>query len=337
MDIFDKQSKIANKKLAFHFGSWFIIYLFPIIILVLIESYPVNWSLKFVFCLVVTAVIPTYLHFYILNKFFNRKDYYGYILLLITIISLSALIAYYFFAIVYDVSNHYLQWWIDITVVLVLTSALKIIWNGLAQRLKMQEIRAKNLESELQLLKGQMNPHFYFNTLNNLYSLSLEKSDKVPEIILKLSELMRYILESSKREKVKLEDEITYLKNYLSLEKLRIEDENAIRFETHGNWEGKEIIPMILIPFAENCIKHGVVNSSKGWFINIVLKIDDKKLTFSTENRRKISMDNSNNSTSTKVGLKNVQKRLELLYPNRHHLNIRQNETTYQVSLEIHL
>jgi len=237
----------------------------------------------------------------------------------------------------YESTNNYIQWIIDIFLVLVITSALKIIWNGLAERLNMQEIKAKNLESELQLLKGQMNPHFYFNTLNNLYSLSLEKSEKVPETILKLSDIMRYILESSNRQNVKLDEEITYLKNYLSLERLRTEDENNIRLEVSGKLKGKEIIPMILMPFAENCIKHGKVNSAKGWYINIDIQVEGNKLTFSTENRKNYQTISDAISSSPKVGLRNVKKRLKLLYPDTHQLNIQEDDTHYKVLLEIQL
>ncbi|MFC1550379.1 sensor histidine kinase [Candidatus Neomarinimicrobiota bacterium] len=337
MNIFDKQSKIGYKKLAIHCGSWCATYLFIIFILVAVESYPINWSIKLALYLVITAAVPTYLHFYIWNKYFNREDYLLYIILVIATICLSALIAYNFFTAFYEATMYFIAWCIDIVFVLVFTSALKIVSNGLSERFKMQEIRAKNLESELQLLKGQMNPHFYFNTLNNLYSLSLEKSEKVPETIVKLSEIMRYILESSKKEKVKLDEEITYLNNYLSLERLRSEDEDVIRFETKGIWEGKYISPMILIQFAENCVKHGMVNSSKGWFININLTVDDNKLTFSTENRINTSKGNGINSTSPKVGLKNVKKQLKLLYPDKHQLTIRQDEINYKVLLEIYL
>ncbi|MFC1527735.1 sensor histidine kinase [Candidatus Neomarinimicrobiota bacterium] len=336
MNIFDKQSKISYKKLLLHFVSWCALFLFIIFILVVLESYPAIWVLSLAFCLTATAAIPTYLHFYILNKFFNRKNYFIYIILVITIISLTALTAYYFFTNAYKATNIYIAWCIDITFVLILTSALKITWNGLAERLNMQEIKAKNLESELQLLKGQMNPHFYFNTLNNLYSLSLEKSEKVPETILKLSDIMRYILESSNRQIVPLDEEITYLKNYLSLERLRSEDENNIKFEISGDLEGKMISPMILMPFAENCIKHGNVNSARGWYINIGIIVEGNKLILSTRNRKKSKKISNKISSSPKVGLKNVQKRLKLLYPDRHKLNI-QDDAYYTVLLEIQL
>ena len=337
MDIVNKQNKIYYMKLALHFGSWCALYFFINFILIVIELKPVHWSLILALCLVITAAIPTYLHFYILNKYFNRNHYFAYIILVFTIIGFSSLIAYYFFTSVYNSSMYYIAWCIDIVVVIIITSSLKILWNGLSERVKFQETRTKNLESELQLLKGQMNPHFYFNTLNNLYSLSLEKSDKVPGIIIQLSDIMRYILDSSKKDIVALDEEITYLKNYLALERLRFEAEDGIKFETQGDWKGKKIIPMILMPFAENCIKHGDVDCSKGWIIDINLSIKDNKLTFSTVNRIKNTRDIKGNLNSTKIGINNVQRRLELIYPNRHNLNINQHNTTFQVTLEIDL
>ena len=337
MGIINKQNNMNYKKFALHCASWSLLYLFIIFILVAVDSHPINWSLILAICLVVTAAIPIYLHFYFFNKYFNNNHYILYSIAVVTIVCLSALSAFYFYSKVYDSTMYLIAWCIDVFVVIVLSSALKILWNGLSERVKYQETRTKNLESELQLLKTQMNPHFYFNTLNNLYSLSLEKSDRVPDIIVQLSDIMRYVLDSSKKNKVALEEEITYLKNYLSLEKLRSEEDNAIKFETHGTWEGKDIIPMILIPFAENCIKHGDINSKKGWLINISLIVRDNKLIFSTRNRKKSSLDMYNSSKSTGLGIKNVKRRLELLYPNKHQLDISQDETNFRITLEIDL
>lgn len=199
--------------------------------------------------------------------------------------------------------------------------------------------RQQEKEAELKLLKAQLNPHFLFNTLNNLYGLSVVKSDKLPALMLKLSDLLRYSLYETKEKLVPLEKEIEYLENYISLEKIRLEDKTDIQFTKSGDVLTKKIAPMLLIVFVENAFKHlGVLETAKS---KVVVSIEEKegKLFFNCEN----TLDNSNIKTEnleqgkSGIGLQNAKKRLALLYPNKHDFKISKSANSYKITLNISL
>ena len=156
------------------------------------------------------------------------------------------------------------------------TSAVKLAKDWIQNQQLMKEKEKQYLETELNFLKAQIQPHFFFNTLNNLYSLTLKKSDQAPEIVLKLSALMSYMLYESNTSKVSLSKEITYLQNYLDLEKLRFGQRLVVIFEMEGPIEEVSIPPMILILFLENSFKHGVKNNLNKIRIDISLKVEDR-------------------------------------------------------------
>jgi LytS/YehU family sensor histidine kinase len=195
--------------------------------------------------------------------------------------------------------------------------------------------RQQEKEAELRLLKGQLNPHFLFNTLNNLYGLSVMKSDKLPSLMLKLSDLLRYSLYETKETYVPLEKEIKYLENYMSLEKIRLEDKTEIRFDKTGNFSDKKIAPMLLIVFVENAFKYLEVSKDKLSKVKVNLKTEDNKLIFNCENtfdETEISKQNLETSKSG-IGLQNAKKRLDLIYPNKHQLTIKKENENYVVQL----
>jgi LytS/YehU family sensor histidine kinase len=218
-------------------------------------------------------------------------------------------------------------------IILALTfgSALKISRDSFLRR---QEEK----EAELKLLKAQLNPHFLFNTLNNLYGLSVVKSDKLPSLMLKLSDLLRYSLYETKDMLVPLEKEIQYLENYISLEKIRLENQTTIEFNNSGSIESKSIAPMLLIVFVENAFKHlGDVKNKKSSVL-VDLKVEHETLCFECTN----SVDESKlNETALEkgrsgIGLNNVKKRLQLLYPNKHQLKIDNKNGYYHIKLKLH-
>ena len=216
------------------------------------------------------------------------------------------------------------------------TTAIKLIKKGIMDRLEIKEINQKQLETELSLLKAQVNPHFFFNTLNNLYSLSLSKSKKVPEVILKLSEMMRYVLESAKKQKVGLEQEIEFINSYISLERLRYTDNCDISFKTSGNLREKMIAPMILVTFVENAFKHGSCSPASKPYVHIKLNMEGNLMKFSVKNSIG-EINNNGLNNSSKTGLSNVRRRLDLLYPNRYRLDINKNSDSFEVYLELSL
>lgn len=197
------------------------------------------------------------------------------------------------------------------------------------------ETELKLRESELKLLRAQIHPHFLFNTLNNLYGLTLEKSDLAPDLVLKLSELMDYMLYKCNKPKVKLTNELEHLKNYIEIEQIRYGQKLKLNFEIDGNPGELEIAPMLLLAFFENAFKHGASKSLGKPFVDIKLTIANSQLH--------LNIRNSCDPASTKnedythgIGLKNVQKRLELIYPG-HSLQIGNKADTFEIDLELNL
>jgi sensor histidine kinase YesM len=203
-------------------------------------------------------------------------------------------------------------------------------WAALDARRRTLE--TEKLHAELQFLKAQVNPHFLFNTLNNLYYLSTIKSDTAPLVIAKLSEVMRYMIYDSNHEYIPLDKEIEYMQHYISLERLRIKDGIPLEFEVTGPTD-MVISPLILITFLENAFKHGVSNGIDHCWVKARLQVDESSLRYSIANSKigKIGYP----ADGEGIGLTNVQRRLQLSYPGKHRLNIDDCEDSYRVTLTI--
>ncbi len=197
--------------------------------------------------------------------------------------------------------------------------------------LKEQLAKEKTL-SEIKLLKSQISPHFLFNTLNNLYSLVQRKSDEAPEAVLMLSDLMRYMLKENSKEKIELVKEISYVKSYIELQRLRLSNPNIVKSEILIDNATAMISPMLLIPFVENTFKHADITSENA-IIEFKLELKNNRLFFNVVN----NIGNRKKDETTGVGLKNVKRRLDLLYPNNHKLEIRNEDNKFHVELELNL
>jgi hypothetical protein len=187
--------------------------------------------------------------------------------------------------------------------------------------------------AELNYLRKQTNPHFLFNTLNSIYSLAYKKSDLVPDAIVTLSEMMRYMLYETDNKTVPLEKEINYIKNYIDLQKLRLNNIENIFINVHGETRNKSIEPLLLISFIENAFKYGTDYKGVA-FIKIKIVIKDNILDFWVENKIESHIKDPNNSG---IGLTNIKNRLNLLYPNAHQLTIIETENNYSVHLNLKL
>lgn len=194
-----------------------------------------------------------------------------------------------------------------------------------------KQLKNEKAKAELQLLKNQINPHFFFNTLNNLYGLTVEKSDKAPEMILKLSEMMRYTIYEGKEDFVALNSEITYLTNYIELHKIRYQKKVNISFDLDAKHNHK-IAPLLFIILLENAFKHGVEGLTEDAYISMKLKTTDDDIRFSVEN----NFDLTKNVTSG-IGLNNLKQRLKLMYPNKHNYSAEKQSSTYKTTLEIQI
>lgn len=197
-----------------------------------------------------------------------------------------------------------------------------------------KSLREAKTQAELAFLKTQINPHFLYNTLNYIYSLAYPVSDKLADAVIKLSQLMRYMLTESASADgtVDLQKEVDYIENYISIYQLRFEEGFYVDFKAEGNIAGKRVAALMLIPFVENAFKHGVVNDPARP-VRINLKLTGNRLDFSVSNK----INQSQKDHSTGVGLVNIRRRLELIYPNKSELLVSENGQTYKATLVIRL
>ena len=195
-----------------------------------------------------------------------------------------------------------------------------------------EQLEKEKLAAELKLLKSQINPHFLFNTLNNLYALTLNNSDKSPEVVYKLSQLMSYMLYDSNQVEVPLEKEIQYIQNYIALEKIRYSNLD-VSLNVFDDITDVHLAPLLILPFVENSFKHGVSNQlSRGW-IRIDIQVQESTLVIKVENSKEAGKGNTKPLSG--IGLQNVRKRLDLIYHNHHSLQIINEEELYLVILKI--
>lgn len=212
--------------------------------------------------------------------------------------------------------------------------AIKIVKKWFIQQQEKHEVEKRNLTNELKLLKTQLHPHFLFNTMNNLYALSLEESSKTSAGIAKISELLRSVLYDCNDPEIDLEKEVSLIENFIELEKMRYDKKLDISLLIDGEISGHKIAPMILFTFVENCFKHGLRQKNGSPFVNIELSTSKHIISFITEN----SISNKLKVTKRKtggIGLKNVKKRLDLIYADRYSLKINKEENKFRVKLEI--
>lgn len=194
------------------------------------------------------------------------------------------------------------------------------------------ELKSDNLTTELLWLRSQINPHFLFNTLNNIYYLAYSKSEAAPSAILKLSAIMRYMLYESNEPRVPLEKEVAYLNDYITLHQMRMKEDKGILFNINGSVGQKMIAPMLLVPFVENAFKHGSLSNKDPLIINLLIK--DGTITFELINKfKEVAVENKDQIGG--IGLENIKRRLSLIYPDRNNLSILNSGSRFHVVLII--
>jgi LytS/YehU family sensor histidine kinase len=230
--------------------------------------------------------------------------------------------------------NNLVIWFIQETYLVGMVTGIKFVKDSFLNQQWMKEKEKHYLETELKFLRSQIHPHFFFNTLNNIYSLTLKKSDQAPGVILKLSDLMSYMLYESNAPLVPLSKEIDYLQNYIDVEQLRFGQRLSVSFTRSGFIEEVNIPPMILILFLENSFKHGVKNNISKIHIDISLRVDKDFLFFKVDN----PLTEDEVSTENKgIGLTNVRRRLDLLYGDSYTLDIPVQEGIFSIALKMPL
>ena len=282
------------------------------------------------------------INYVILPKFFYKKKYLAFLisilLCLAAVILVEELILERIFfpdtrgrgfpGIIYTL--------LQVLPVILILSGFKFAWDANQKQQEVNQLKAAIEESELQFLKSQINPHFLFNNLNNLYSYAIEQSPKTPDIILELSAVLRYMLYDCREKYVPLSKELEQLENFTRLNQLQIEDRGKVNFKANKVANGYKIAPLILIVFIENAFKHSQASQSENIYINIEVYVpEDGVLNFKCENN---FMPASNTESLSKgIGLSNVKKRLQLLYPDAYDLNVQDDENMFKVDLTINL
>lgn len=211
--------------------------------------------------------------------------------------------------------------------------AIRMIRYSIRQRAIQQEMARAKLEAELQFLKAQINPHFLFNTLNNIYALARKKSDDTAEVVMKLSQLFRFILFEAQKPSITLAEEIQVLRDYIELERIRYSERLGFEFREDIDDRSQPIAPLVLLPFVENAFKHGAGESRFDTFIHLNLKVHNGQLYFTCVN----SKSQGNGAVSpTQIGLNNIRRQLELVYPD-HTLHIENTGTEFRVEMHLDL
>lgn len=338
-------SKFTRYK-AHHFAFWLAYFVFWY----LFYRQQLNSGSAFVNSFITISIhgLAVYFNMYFLfSKLFKQKLYLSYVVSVILTIFLAAAIWAIALNSASIITNHtsldiwklkfFTACFASITYSLSITMSLKMVKQWYERERITENLERINMETELKYLKTQINPHFLFNSLNSLYALTLQKSDKAPELVLKLSEILRYVLYDGSEKWVSLEKEINYLRSYLDLEKIRNGDRLRLEFNITGNPSTKQVAPMLFLTFLENSFKHGINQKADGGFVKIDMNIGDDELEFSILNSKPSEKEKRLNGKSGGIGLENIRKRLTLLYPDKHDLRIEDDGEQYMVKLKLNL
>ncbi len=295
-------------------------------------------------------LIATYsLIYFLIPRFLLKRRYYLFFLVLIPLAFILGTLQRLFLAVtIYPIywpeslAKHGLIYWpkvfygaVSVYTVAFVAAIIKLLKQWFSTQQLNNSLKQEKLAAELKFLKAQIHPHFLFNTLNNLYALTLKKSSKAPEVVLKLSDLLDYMLYECNVPKVTVEKELKMLENYIALEKIRYGDDLKINFNVDDKVKGFMVSPMLLLPLVENSFKHGVSGEIHAKWIEIKLTIKNEILEFSVENNRDSKATKNKNSYTEGIGLKNVLRRLELIYKDKHQLKIEDKENRFKVLLSI--
>lgn len=225
-----------------------------------------------------------------------------------------------------------------ISTVVFAAAIIKLVKRNYRNEKLTEALTKERLDAELNFLKAQVHPHFLFNTLNNLYSLTLQNSPKSSEVVLKLSNLLDYMLYECNVTMISMQKEIQQIHNIISLEKLRYGDRLEVSFSVSGDHSNQQIPPLLLLPFIENAFKHGISNDLENTFISIQLNVKDSHLIFKVENSRSADSGLASAASIAKgIGLRNVRRRLDLIYENRYDLQVFEEDDTFMIVLKVDL
>ena len=344
-------NRYDNFKIASHIIFWFCSIVFAISAFYVASDYKLVLNSD----LVLRALIPNigfalavYLNLNILiPKLLKTKNYIFYTFWLLLLLALSAMLIQSIFVYLFKTksfadqfgsmfSSHFFTAAFYVGV----TSLFKFVkdWLQLQEMtLKIAQIEREKLEAELNTLKAQLNPHFLFNSLNNIYSLALTNSPKTPDIILKLSDLMRHVLYESRENFIPVKNELDFLTNFIDLQRIRLNNQIDIQYTIGGNIPDKKVIPLLFEPFIDNAFKHGLRNPAPSPYLHISINFQHEKMLFKIENNFNHTKP-AHSSKNSGIGLKNIERRLEYLYaPDEYKYEVSRTDDTFKIQLEVHL
>jgi sensor histidine kinase YesM len=334
--------KLNYKRFLLHAGFWLtLVLLFLVIYGPVFNNFP--WLfLSSMVMLPFTMVVVYTINYLLLPKFLKQKRYIslGIIVLLILILEppLPRILVMILKEEAFNFKNfmdyNMLPFYFETGLIIFIALSIKLFKERNREQEEKNQLETQKLQAELTALKSQLNSHFLFNTLNNLYGLAKKKSDLAPAGILKLSDMLHFVLYECADESYPLQKELDFINNYIELEKLRYGERLRIEMEEELHHSEAKIAPLLLFPFVENSFKHGASKKTNKVWIKIRIASNLHQLTFEVENNRQVDQ-SVNPNTSGGVGLENVQKRLDILYPKQHTLTIRSDDATFSVHLII--
>ncbi|PKV52835.1 histidine kinase [Aquimarina sp. MAR_2010_214] len=324
--------KILKKRWYYHSLIWLLSVLI-IFVFLASESTDIMDKIIDTVTIIVPSMILTYLLFYFKDYFFSKKQYVSFGIVAIMITVAMGYFAAYFSAYLYDeVKLDTRQWVQNMFIMAFIVVVSRIAKKGIISQLELQKLQVEKLKMEIHLLKAQLNPHFLFNTINNICGVNQVNSEKSTEMLINLAELLRYHLEFSAVHKIPVRKEIQLIEAFIELEKMRLRNNCSVKFERSKTDIETSIAPLLLLPFVENAFKHGT-HTSLPSFIHIKLSYNQSGLELIIEN----SLFKNQKVSKNNIGQKNTIKRLQLIYPDRHQLVIEEKDETYLVHLNINL
>jgi len=276
----------------------------------------------------------------LVDKYLKASRFRFYLLSVSTLMVIAAIVNYALFNYFIDIlfpNFYFISYFNILELILItglylfLTTAVFLIWQY-ASMLIANRDKARN---ELSALKAQINPHFLFNNLNTIYSMATKNDKRTADVILQLSDFLRYVLYDTSSESIPLEKEVEIIRTYVNLQKERVHPEiTRIELTTEGKFKGAKIAPLLLLPLAENCFKHG--KGKNEGVIQINISFDGKQLVFKTENNI-VLREKTNSGENGGIGISNVEKRLQLIYPEHHSLRYAEKEGIFTLEMKIEL
>lgn len=301
-----------------------------------------------VLCLLPGKVLFTYFLLWAVGRAVNRNRWIPWLVPMTILVLAGSIILYrlilYYYAVptmlhhawsegVFWNLRRILAHFLDIGFVAACAVAMKFLRMSWLSRMREKKLLQEKLEAELKFLRTQTNPHFLFNTLNNIYALARKKSDHTADVVMKLSKLLRFMLYESRKERIPVSAELRMIEDYLELEKIRYNERLTIQFEKDIDDSAQQIAPLLLLPFIENAFKHGASETRFDSFINIRVQLVAGRLKFCIENSKE---ENGDTTVTDNIGLSNVRRQLELMYQ-EHTLQVDNQKDRFAVHLTINL